>query len=519
MQTPDQGHPTASAASRALILALALVAAALAGCETMREEEISSVAGWIVELSKARQKEKEAEAASTQPADDANDPALASGPSKPVKYAMSSEALDVWNDPNFQRDFAASYAAETALEPKLTDPEREQMTAVMELIQQDKGKEATAMLEKIVAGDAASATFDMTLGNLYFQQERLDEAAKAYRAAIEQHPKYRRAWKNLALIHVRRNDFGKALPSLTRVIELGGGDALTYGLLAFANATTGNTLAAESAYRMAILLDPGTLDWKKGLVQSFFRQGRYAEAVALCGQLIKQYPDRADLWAIQANAYVGMDKPMRAAENLELVDRMGKTTAANLNMLGDIYVNEELYDLAVGSYTRAMKKDADAKPGRAINAARVLASRGALDETRRLVEQIEQLRGDQLEIADRKDLLKLRARIAVAAGAGEEEARVLKEIVELDPMDGEALILLGQHASRGNKPEKAIFYFERAAQIDDYEADAKVRHAQVLVKQGKYREALPLLRAAQQKNYRENIQEYLEQVERVAKAA
>ncbi len=58
---------------------------------------------------------------------------------------------------------------------------------------------------------------------------------------------------------------------------------------------------------------------------------------------------------------------------------------------------------------------------------------------------------------------------------------------------------------------------EAAAKIEKFEADAKVRHAQLLVSQGKYAEALPLLRAAQQVKPRENIQSYLDQVERVAK--
>ena len=119
---------------------------------------------------------------------------------------------------------------------------------------------------------------------------------------------------------------------------------------------------------------------------------------------------------------------------------------------------------------------------------------------------------------DKKDLLKLQARIAVAEGQSAEEVRVLEEIVALDPLDGEALILLGQHASRANEPEKAIFYYERAESLEKYEADAKVRHAQLLVGQGKYSEALSLLRRAQELKPREDIQKYLTQVERVAKS-
>jgi len=88
----------------------------------------------------------------------------------------------------------------------------------------------------------------------------------------------------------------------------------------------------------------------------------------------------------------------------------------------------------------------------------------------------------------------------------------------LDPLDGEALILLGQNYARKGDAEKAVFYYERAASIESFEADAKIRHAQLLVGNGKYDEALPLLRRAQQLNPRDNIQKYLEQVERVAKS-
>jgi tetratricopeptide (TPR) repeat protein len=269
---------------------------------------------------------------------------------------------------------------------------------------------------------------------------------------------------------------------------------------------------------MAILLDPVTLDWKMGLARSLFRQERYADAAALSGHLIANHPDRAELWLLQANAFIGLGQPLKAAENYELVDRLGRSTADSLNTLADIYVNEGVFDLAVGAYVRAMEKKPEAPPARAIRAAKVLTARGAVKETRQLIDAVEKMHAGRLAADDRKDLLKLRARLAVAEGAGAaEEVRVLEEIVSLDPTDGEALILLGTHALRAGDPEKAAFYYERAAAIEGYEADAKVRHAQLLVGQHKYAEALPLLRSAQTLKFRENVQEYLEQVERVAK--
>ncbi|MCA9436298.1 MAG: tetratricopeptide repeat protein [Candidatus Omnitrophica bacterium] len=408
--------------------------------------------------------------------------------------------------------------AETEVEPRIENNERSTMQKVLEMIANDEMSKATETIEKEIARDEdASPVFDFTLANLYFQMEKFEKALSSYQIAVEKFPKFRRAWKNMSLIYVRQGRLEEALPGLTRVIELGGSDAITYGLLGYAYSSVENHISAESAYRMAILLEPKTLDWKMGLARSLFKQERYAEAASLCGQLIENHPDRSDLWLLQANAYIGLNQPVKAAEIYELVNHLGQATVASLNMLGDIYINEELYDMAVESYIGALEKDPEKSTDRTIRSAKVLSARGAYEETRKLVDTVEGLRKDQLSEDQRKDLLKLKARLAVADGSDEEEVNVLQQIVELDPLDGEALILLGQHSSRTGDMEKAEFYYERAANIEKFEADAKVRHAQLLVKSGKYDEALPLLRRAQQVKPRDNVQEYLEQVERVSK--
>ena len=397
---------------------------------------------------------------------------------------LSRPELKIWNDPAFQKQFAESYLAETEIEPRVTVDERDQMQKVLEFLAADEMEKAIKLLEKN-RGATANALFDFTLGNVYFQREDFEQALNAYQLAVEKYPKFRRAWRNLGLIHVRQGQFEKALPALTRVIELGGGDALTYGLLGFAYSSVENNLPAESAYRMAILLDPETVDWKMGLARSLFKQERYAEAVALCSTLISSEPERADLWLLQANAYIGLNQPLKAAENYELVDRLGKSTVDSLNMLGDIYINEELYEMAVNSYIRVMEKDL------AYNVAPGYSRRQSADgpgsrpgSSRKLLERVENLHAQQLGTEEKKEVLKLRARLAVSEGSGDEEARVLEEIVALDPLDGEALILLGQYNSRVGDTEKAIFYYERAAGLEKFEADAKVRHGPVIGQSG-----------------------------------
>ena len=135
---------------------------------------------------------------------------------------------------------------------------------------------------------------------------------------------------------------------------------------------------------MAILLDPETVDWQLGLARSLFKQQKYGDAASLCSSLIEKNPKSADFWLLQANAYLGMKQPMRAAENYEYVNLMGKATAESMTMLADIYVNEERWDLAADSYLRAYEIDNGENPSKPLRAAKILAARGALKESKRM---------------------------------------------------------------------------------------------------------------------------------------
>ena len=192
--------------------------------------------------------------------------------------------------------------------------------------------------------------------------------------------------------------------------------------------------------------------------------------------------------------------------------------ASSLNNLGDIYAFEGLFDMAADCYARALEMDPARNAERAMRSAHALSARGALAEASLLMERIEELAGDQLELEDRTTLLRVRASNALAAGADAEQAAVLEEIVALNPLDGDAIILLGDYYVRAGEPERAVLYYERAANIEAFEARAKTRHGELLVSQTKYAEALPLLRRAQALDPRDHVEDYLQRVERFAKA-
>jgi tetratricopeptide (TPR) repeat protein len=432
------------------------------------------------------------------------------------------ETLDLWplwRNATFRKQFLGSYGVQSEVEPRVTTVEQAELEKVAAMMARPDGANAARAYLMRITTPVNTAVFDFTLGSICFQQEQLNAAAQWYVKAVNKFPSFLRAHKNLGIVQVRLGDYGAAVGSLTRAIELGAKDGVTFGLLGYAYIMTEQATSAETAYREAIMLQPTVLDWKMGLARCLFKLRKYEEAAALCGELIDLHPERAELWLLQANAFLGMQDKTKASENYEYLDLKGLATSPSLNALGDIYVSQELIDLAADAYLRAIERAAQPEPAHVLQKVEILVSRGAYQAAERLIQRLKTLPADRFTADERKRQLKLEARIAAARGpANAEAARILEEIVALDPLDGEALILLGQHYAAADELEKAAFMFERAAGIGQYEAEASLRHAQCLVRAGRYRQAVPLLKRTQELRPREDVGRYLEQVERVARA-
>jgi len=431
---------------------------------------------------------------------------------------LSTAALAaLWKDPTFQKQFVGSYGISAELEPRVTPEEVAILERVRPLMGTDLRK-AGQMLEREVKPDS-SAMLDFNLGSIYFQQDQMDKALRKYRRAVEKFPSFRRAHRNLGIIHVKDGKFDEAITSFTRMIELGGGDAYSYGLLAFAYAAKEDYLAAEAAFRNALLLQPDNTEWRLGLTRCVFKQQKFEDAVALLDVLIQRYPEKPEFWLLQANAFLGLKKPLKAAVNLECLDRMRKATPENLMLLGDLYLGEDLPDLAAQAYCLALSAEPPLPASRVIRAAQQLSAKGAFSQARFVNARLRALREKTLEPADRAQLAKLGARIAMAQGEeGVELVKALEETLKLNPLDGDALILMAQYYGRKGEPERAILNYERAAEVPDFEVQARTRQAQLLVSLGRFNDALPLLRRVQEVKPREEMARYLEQIERVARS-
>lgn len=427
------------------------------------------------------------------------------------------ESDAIWNDPVFKRQFIASYGINADVEPRLSPEDVAVLEKVRPIMAEDLAR-AEIVLQRAMKGDS-SATLDFTLGGIRFQQDHFDEALADYERAVAKFPSFRRAWRNIGLIRARKADYDAAIRAFTRMIELGGADAYSYGLLGYAHSSKQDYQPAEAAYRNALLLQPDNAEWRLGLTRCVFRQGKFEDASSLLDVLITKYPDKGEFWLLQAHTFLGSKQPLKAAATLEFLDRLGKSTLDSLNTLGDVYVNEGLVDLALRAYEKAVASEPGQSAARSLRATEILAARGAVPQARALAAAIHRVLEAGMSDVDRHKLLKLEARLSIAEGDDDPEtAGTLEEIVRLDPLDGEALLLLGQHHSRHGAPDRAILCYERATSIEAVEVVARIRHAQVLVGLGRHAEALPLLRRAQELKPREDVARYLEQVERISRA-
>ncbi|MFL2909610.1 MAG: hypothetical protein ACJZ70_03625 [Limisphaerales bacterium] len=146
-----------------------------------------------------------------------------------------------------------------------------------------------------------------------------------------------------------------------------------------------------------------------------------------------------------------------------------------------------------------------------------MISVGELEYAAALLKSIREVRKVDFEEKDQLKVLQLEARLLFAKGNEDSAVSILEKIVEKDPLDGESVLILADYYGRNENLEKAELFYQRAAQLDDFEVRAKIAHAQFHVLRDAYHKALPLLREAQLKRPRNNVQRYLDKVEKLAK--
>lgn len=429
--------------------------------------------------------------------------------------AVPTPAENSWDNPQFVARFVGTYGFDTGVNPGINQAEKAVFDKLVPLIQNQPDQAIAAL--KAAITPTSSAALDFTLANLYFQTRAFPEALATYQATLKKFPNFLRAHKNLGRLHVQQGDTKAALAHLLKVIELGGAEGDIYGLVGYCYLQSGAVTSALDAYRNALLLAPRSRDWRLGKIQCLINLGEHKEAAGMLDELIGEKPDDSSLWLLQANAFVASGNTSDAAVNLELVRQMGKATPTSLALLGDIYMNASQPDLALAAYRDLLKGDAIDQE-RALRAARILASRGAWSEADLYLKELNDRLAAKLPAAGQSEVAALLAKVALARGEDDKAATLLTKVLETDPLNGRALLLLADYHWKKNDRERADLYYTRAATVEEVRVEALVQHARMNVALKEFSAATRLLTRAQSIKPQPHVGDFLAKVEAAARA-
>ena len=180
-----------------------------------------------------------------------------------------------------------------------------------------------------------------------------------------------------------------------------------------------------------------------------------------------------------------MDRERDSAVALEMIKRMGKLNPSGYLNLGDLYHNLGLFESSLANYELAIAKKEKLSLSRYVRVARILIRRGSYQDGFAYLGKIDQAFGNSYSNEERKDVRLLQAEVLKATGKKETSEKILKEIVKTNPLEGKALIMLGQYAWEAK---------EHAARSVAWRGWARRRRAQSAVSRGPSR-GLTLARA------------------------
>ncbi|MBC2607962.1 tetratricopeptide repeat protein [Pelagicoccus albus] len=417
---------------------------------------------------------------------------------------------NAWDNPEFQERFLGSYGFMTETEPTISKEEGELFQTLAPTIRSNPQQAIETLKSAITPESSAALTY--TLGNLYLQTQKADLAEQAYRDAIKKFPNFARAYMNMGLVLVQDQRFEDATPFLTKAVELGTGTDTVYGLLGLAYLNQKFYDSAIDAYRTALILNPESKDWKRGKLSALIASGENLAAQRLLNELLVEEPDNSDYWKFKANNYLTLQDTEKAAASLTVATMLGADEFSVQNLLGDLYMNEGLPALALSAYQTAIKGEGVVAE-RALRMLKILTDQANFEQAEVLASDIENALSLGETDPSYLELLNYKAKIALGLEQEDAAAEILENIVSVDPLNGRALILLGEYFWKKDDLENALVQFERAEKAKDFTIEAMLNRARVYVQMKDYRVAADILRSVQAIDPKPYIANYLTQVE------
>ena len=431
-----------------------------------------------------------------------------------VAHALLAQSYplseNTWSNPEFVDRFMGSYGVDTAKSPSISSEEAEIFRQVAK--SGYKSDTAIKILSNAINTESSGA-MDFALANFLLQNGDIGLAIESFAIAIDKFPNFGRAYKNIGLAYIQQNNYQKALPNLTKSLEILGGDGGLFGLIGYCHLNNENYGPALDAYKLALVFEPESRDWRLGQLKALQNLRKYNEVENIIYSYIDEKPTEPEFWLQQANAFIAQKEYLQAAANFEVVKMLGGADREMYLLLGDIYVNLDAPTLALEPYNLALSTG-EVKPEDALSLAKVMSRRLPANQLKEFLTKITQTYKNTLNKENSLTLLTLKAANALSMDDRDGAMIMLSEVVSKDPLNGSALLTLGSYYLQENELVKALDYYDRASKVEAVQVDALLGATRVLVKKGKYLLAINRLKEAQAIKEQYFVAEYITTLEK-----
>jgi len=197
------------------------------------------------------------------------------------------------------------------------------------------------------------------VGEIYFRQEKHDEAIACFREAVRLLPNYIDAINNLGNSLTQRGQAAEAMPRLELALRLKPGYAETHNNLGTALYQLGRPDEAIAHYREAILLKPAYADAHNNLGVVLAEQGKHLEAIEHYLTALKHKANYIDAHYNYGNALKATDRIPEAISQYSAALRLKPNHPEANNNLGSIYYQQGKIAEAKTCYEAAIREKAD----------------------------------------------------------------------------------------------------------------------------------------------------------------
>lgn len=203
--------------------------------------------------------------------------------------------------------------------------------------------------------DPRSWTAHGSLGNLYFDDGRLPEAADHFYKAIDLRPDYYEARNNLGLTCQQLGRTDEAIAHFEKALELRPGLAEVHNNLGNALLDKGRLAEATSMFQEALRLRPEYPEALSNLGYATAQSGNVDEAIRLLEKAIALRPDYADARNNLGNALLLAGRVDEAIASFEKALQSRPDNAEALNNLGSALLKQNRTAEALARLQRALE--------------------------------------------------------------------------------------------------------------------------------------------------------------------